>query len=303
MAKVTFIESTHKYFLDDGETLKELISVTTLMGKHGLAPSYEGVDPEVLQAKAKRGTLVHKEIEDYCVNGDIGFTPEFSNFVDYVDTHNLKVLSNELLVNNDMVAGTIDLVLENNTIADIKTTAVLHLDSVSWQLSIYAYLYNLTHDYKLVNGKVFHFNSLGELDVRDIPLKPQWMVEKLLKCEANGELFTYDLDYNKNKLERIYAIENYIKEVNLAQKKAELEVDMLKAELLVAMQNQNCEMFQTDNIKITRVDAYEKTVLDYDKLKREITNLYDIYGKVVTVDPTVKITIKNNKKKEKKRLC
>jgi hypothetical protein len=289
MASIRFIEETHKYYLDD----KELISTTTLMQKHGLAPSYDGVPEEVLKAKAERGTLIHKEIEDYCVNGDVGFTDELSLFIDYVNEHNLTILHNELLVHNDLVAGTIDLVLADNTIADIKTTAALHTDAISWQLSIYAYLYNLTHEDKLVNGKVFHFNNLGELIVKDIPLKPEFMVEKLLMCERNGDLFYYDLDFAQTKLERIYAVENYIKEIKLSQKKAELESERLKEELLMAMEKQGVKKFENDNIRITYKDEYVKNTFDTKQFKVERPDLYKEYIKPTTVGATVLITLKN----------
>ena len=284
---IRFIEETHEYWLDD----KKLISTTTLMQKHGLAPSYDGVDLNVLNAAAKRGTLVHEEIENYFVKGEIGFTPELATFVEYVNENNIEVLANELLVHNDLVAGTIDLVLGNNTIADIKTTSTLHFDAVSWQLSIYAYLYNLTHDYKLVNGKVFHMAN-GHMFVKDIPLKPQWMVEKLFKLEENGELFKYELDYTQAKLDRIYEVENYIKETKLAQKRAELEAERLKTELLIAMQNQDVKKFETDTIIITRVDEYTKTTFDSKQLKLEQPNLYKEYLKEIPVEATVKITLK-----------
>lgn len=63
-----FKEDTHQYFLVDsktGEVVKELISVTTLLRKHGLAPDYSGVPSETLKAKAEYGNLVHSEIEKY----------------------------------------------------------------------------------------------------------------------------------------------------------------------------------------------------------------------------------------------
>jgi hypothetical protein len=289
VSEIKFIEELHQYWLGD----KQLISVTTLMQKHGLAPSYDGVSEAVLNAKAKRGTLIHKEIEDYCVKGELGFTDELNAFIDYVEEHKIKVLHNELLVHNDLVAGTIDLVLAGNTIADIKTTAVLHTESISWQLSIYAYLYNLTHDEKLVNGKVFHFNNLGELTVKDIPLKPEYLVERLLEAEARGEILNHALDFTEQKIERIYSIENFIREIKLQQKKAELEAELLKAELLVAMKNQCVKKFENDKIRITYVDEYIRESIDSKKLKAERPDLYKDYIKQNTVDATVKITIKD----------
>lgn len=288
MANIKFIEETHTYLLDD----KPLISVTTLMQKHGLAPSYDGVPENVLKAKAERGTLIHKEIEDYCVKGEVGFTDELSLFIDYIEDNNIEVISNETLVHNNLVAGTIDLILGGNAIADIKTTSVLHLDAVSWQLSIYAYLYNLTHDYKVVNGKVLHFTPLGELSVRDIPLKPEMMVEELLRCEAEGRLFQNDLDFSQKKLTQLYDVENFIKEIKMQQKKAELDAERLKAELLLAMETQNVKKFENDVIRITRKDAYEKETFDTKKFKVDYPKLHQEYIKKTTVGATVLITIK-----------
>ena len=54
--KCVFKEDTHQYFLIDantGEQIKELISVTTLMKKHGLSPNYDDVPSAILEAKAK----------------------------------------------------------------------------------------------------------------------------------------------------------------------------------------------------------------------------------------------------------
>jgi hypothetical protein len=262
------------------------------MQKHGLAPSYDGVAENVLKAKAERGTLIHKEIEDYCVKGEVGFTEELSQFIDYVLEHGIKVLFNELLVHNSLVAGTIDLILDGGVIADIKTTSVLHLDAVSWQLSIYAYLYNLTHEEKIYKGKVFHFDALGNLVVKDIPLKPECMVEELLKCEELGKSFFNELDFSQQKLTQLYAVENFIKEIKLQQKKAELDAERLKTELLIAMEQQNVKKFENDKIRITRKDAYEKETFDSKRFKVDYPKLHQDYINKSTVKATVLITIK-----------
>ena len=168
-----FNEEKHEYTLDG----KKLISVTQLMQKHNLAPSYAGVSTDVLNAKAERGSLIHKEIEDYIKNKEIGFTPEMALFKEHVEQNKIDVLESEYRVNNDIVAGTIDLVFIVNDvlyIADIKTTYQLHQEAVSWQLSIYGYLYWYNHDlqnkelakldYEQTYGQAFHFNKEGELN-------------------------------------------------------------------------------------------------------------------------------------------
>ena len=77
---IRFDEKTHQYFLND----KELIGVTRLMRKHGLAPDYTAVRSDVLNAAAERGTLIHEEIEEYNKTGEIGFTTECANFAKFI---------------------------------------------------------------------------------------------------------------------------------------------------------------------------------------------------------------------------
>lgn len=76
--KVVFNESNHTYKLGE----KILISVTRLLKKHKLSPDYSAVDPDVLKRAAGKGIAVHKEIENYIKNGDIGFTQELQDFMD-----------------------------------------------------------------------------------------------------------------------------------------------------------------------------------------------------------------------------
>ena len=186
MANLTFIEDTHEYFLGD----KKLISVTQLMQKHGLAPNYGDVPSEVLRAKAERGSLVHKEIEEYIKEGNIGFTNEL---IEFINADKGEVLKSEFKVNNDIVAGTVDLLLYKNNeyiIADLKTTSELHIDAVSWQLTIYAYLLGQINPMiKVTKGQAFHFNKDGKLNIVDIVLKPFEEIERLMECERNNEKF------------------------------------------------------------------------------------------------------------------
>ena len=81
MKQIRFSEVDHKYFLNDGTSEKELVSVTTLLKKHGLTPDYSFVNEVVLSTKAERGTIVHKELEAYIKSNEVGFTSELENFI------------------------------------------------------------------------------------------------------------------------------------------------------------------------------------------------------------------------------
>lgn len=271
---IEFNEATHEYF-NDG---KKLISVTQLMRKHGLAPDYSNVNQAVLTAKAERGTLIHKEIEQFIKHSEVGFTSELNAFIEYIWKNNIKVVMSETIAFNDIVAGTADLVLEDangdRIIADIKTTATLHKESVSWQLSIYA---KLLEQYGCIRGQAFHFDADGNLKVVEIPLKPIAEVERLLDCERNGVQFYSALKVTDTALAELHSLEVYIAHCENQKKKAEEKAKELRAMLLDEMEKQAVKTFENDRIRITYKAPYEQSKIDSARLKKELPEIAKQY--------------------------
>lgn len=289
MANLTFIEDTHEYFLGD----KKLISVTQLMQKHGLAPNYGDVPSEVLRAKAERGSLVHKEIEEYIKEGNIGFTNEL---IEFINADKGEVLKSEFKVNNDIVAGTVDLLLYKNNeyiIADLKTTSELHIDAVSWQLTIYAYLLGQINPMiKVTKGQAFHFNKDGKLNIVDIVLKPFEEIERLMECERNNEKFELKKIASDEQLMQLLEVEALIKSIEEKKKKAEEQAKELRAELMKAMEANGVKSFENDLIRITYVAPSTRQSIDSAKLKKEQPTIYASYLKSSEVKASLRITLK-----------
>lgn len=294
---IEFREDTHEYFLDG----KKLISVTQLMRKHGLSPSYDAVPEEVLRAKAERGTLIHKEIEQYIKHGEIGFTTELANFIEYVRLMreargvDIEIVDSEEIVYNEVVAGTVDLTLLEDdiyTVADIKTTATLHKEAVSWQLSIYAYLISDKTFADLSKGQAFHFDKDGNLNVIDIPLKPFTEVERLLDCERRGEIYTQELTVSNTQLAELVEVESLIKRIEEQKKAAEAQATELRAQLMQAMEANGVTSFENENIKITYVAPTTRTAIDSTKLKKELPEIAEKYTKTSNVKASLRITLK-----------
>ena len=283
---IEFREETHEYLLDG----KKLISVTQLMRKHGLAPSYDGVPSEVLKAKAERGTLIHKEIEDYIKRGEIGFTIELLNFIREMSSR--AVLASEFIVYNDVVAGTVDLVFCDGTIADIKTTATLHRDAVSWQLSIYAYLCMQSNGSQPTKGEAFHFDTEGKLKVVDIPLKPMAEVAKLIDCERNGTIYTPALTIGGAALAELVEVENLIKQIEEQKKAAEAQAQELRAAIMRAMQENGITTFENDRVRLTYISPTTRTSIDSARLKKELPDIAAQYTKTSVVKESLRITLR-----------
>ena len=108
-----------------------------------------------------------------------------------------KAFANEYTVSdNEYFASNIDCVWEKAdkiSLGDIKTT--LHLDEeyLSWQLSIYAYLFEFQNPLIKVD-KLFGIWVRGDKhELVEIPRKPDEEVKKLMECEMKGEQYLSNL--------------------------------------------------------------------------------------------------------------
>ena len=294
-----FDESKHEYTLDG----KKLISVTQLMQKYGLAPDYSNVSPSVLQAKANYGKLIHEEIEQWIKYRKIGFSKELVSFVKYLNETNTRVIESEYQVYNDVVAGTIDLLLERlgqQIIADIKTTYQIHKESVSWQLSIYLYLYielvkllrpQLRLKYSQFKGECYHFNKDGELNVVEIPLKPESEVKKLIQAVRDEKPYEME-NTNHNEIAKIVELEKMIKYYDEEKKKIEIQEQELKEAIIKGMEESGLTQIETDNIKITYMAESTRVSLDSKAIKEKHPEIYNENLKETKVKAQLRITLK-----------
>lgn len=295
---VKFDETTHKYTFNG----KELISCTQLLAKHHLSPDYSGVSEELLKKSAEYGNMVHKEIEDFIKNGTLtNNSLELANFVKWLDTSGYEIIDSEYIVNNDIIGGKVDLLLKHiesgvYVIADIKTTSVVHKESVSWQLSVYNYL-----DEEIAGvGMCLHFLKDSTLEIESIPLKNRADIEKLIECERNGELFQYDLDTLDNALVDLSKVETLIASYKALIKQAEAEQKTIHDQIRREMESRKIKTLDLPNMKITIVEDSTRETIDSKLLKQEQPDIYEQYKKTSVVKGSLKITLKENKDNETK---
>ena len=79
---LTYNEEFHTYRLNG----KIIPSVTRLLDDG----TYINIDPKVLESAQMRGTLIHKEIEDYLKHQEMGYTDEFYEFMNIYTTDSEK---------------------------------------------------------------------------------------------------------------------------------------------------------------------------------------------------------------------
>lgn len=121
---------------------KSLSGVTGMLGRTLFVNKYKGISKAVLANAASYGHNIHEQIELVDSLGVESQNPAVKAYVEMKSQLGLTTLANEYLVSDEeYIASSIDLVFDDVSIADIKTTSHLDMEYVSWQLSIYAYLF------------------------------------------------------------------------------------------------------------------------------------------------------------------
>lgn len=138
---IEYIEEEHLYLLD-GIIIP---SVTQLLEKV-FPDKYKGIPKEILERKATYGTKVHQLIEDYENKKEyqidsVYIELSFKQYLEIKEKNNLEVVSQEEIVHyKNYYAGRYDMIANVNNelcLVDIKTTAKLDREYLSWQLSLY----------------------------------------------------------------------------------------------------------------------------------------------------------------------
>jgi len=283
---VFFEDITHTYTMGG----KYLIGVTALMKKHGLSADYANIPEHILETAASHGIAVHESIDHYCKTGEIT-SEEAQLFKELC----FNVIASEYLVSdNKMVASSIDLVFDDFSIGDIKTTYVLHKKALMWQLSIYAYLFEKQNKGLKVPGLFAIHIRGGHAKVVPIDRIPDEEVERLFECERNGELYTKnDAITVVAPYEELAVVERAIVEIKQRAEEAEALRATLLERLYKDMTDNGVDKIENDLMVITRVAPTVKNYVDSKKLYKEYPSIYEEVKKESSVKGYVKIKLKD----------
>ena len=297
-SNLVFDEEKHQYSLDG----KNLISVTQLLQKHKLVPSYDAVDKELLRQASERGTLIHEEVEKWVKTGDCGFTEE-AYYICYFlkdESYCGSEIISEQMVANDVVAGRFDLLFLNRkkrlVLADIKTGNSKHLFGWSWQLSLYKYLYEKMYGQKIESLIVLWARN-SAMDVIPCRYVGDDKIENLLNAEREGRLISdVDLGVSEEELEELEELMEDIKSKEEELKLLKEKVDKVKEVLYDTMGKEGVKTVDRGKLKITYVAPSNRTSIDSKKLEKEEPEIYKKYVNTTTVAGSIKITLIGEKK-------
>lgn len=309
-SSVIFNETEHTYTLNG----KKLSGVTAIV-KWLFPDTYTDIPESVLMKAAAHGSLIHSKCElyDTCSLGDD--LSEVQEYIRLKNENSLTTEANEYLVDDGKdIASSIDVVFSKGEdgcypLADIKTTSKIHVDNVTLQLSIYAYLFELCNKGKKA-GKLYVIwlpkEKYGKAELMELKRVPTAACKKIIKAYlAKEDSIPYRVKYfgveKKTENTGIEPIEealpvslkdaeNEIIKLETAIKELEAKQKEMKAGLLSLMVEHNVKKWSSERLTITRKLDGTRESLDTAKLKKEYP---DVYAECVKVSPTKgSITIK-----------
>lgn len=301
---VVFYEEQHIYTLGD----KQLSGITSIIKSLLFPDMYANVSQAVLNKAAERGTRIHNLIQFWTMgilsNEDIA---ELQPFLDAFHAAGLDGWESEYLVSdNESVASSIDLVCldkdGNIILCDIKTTSVLHIEYLRWQLSIYAYLFERQNpELKVHRLKAIHI-SKGKCDIVDIERLNDNQVDDLLTAYRNGATTfanpLHAIPAELDKLLEAYAENDeflsYIKMVNDQYDKRKKE---LQAAIGDVLKKQNMSTIETPIAKVTIGKDSVTPKFDYKSfvesdIYKQQPEAYEPFVKMTTTAGRITITLR-----------
>jgi len=303
---VQFDEIAHTYSYEG----RELQGITGVLSRQLFQDKYANIPAAVLRHAAEYGTGVHSTIELCDTLGD--YDNADANYQAYramLKTRGMTTLRNEYIVTDyEHYASGIDLILVNADgtlcLADIKTTSKLDRDYVSWQLSIYRYLFEIVNPH--LKGFVTRLACVwlpkaqyGLPAFVDVEGRSDSDVKALLDADAAGhvperpkaiESTENALQLPTDAVNEVVAIESQIAELKARQTE-------LRSRLLALMKEHDIKTCDLGRLRLTRtIPTGEATyILDSAKVQAEYPDVYEACKKERKTSETLRVTIRDEK--------
>lgn len=295
---VLFDAKTHTYQLD-GRLLR---GVTPILHKYICPDKYQDIPKHVLEKAAARGTEIHNMVEAIVE----GFkpsepTPEQQAFVDCAGAQNWTT-TEYLVTDCKNFASAIDIVgtdtddQDSAILADIKTTAVLDVLYLRWQLSIYAYLFERQTGIKVAKLYAIHLrDDKGKLV--EIERIDDAIVEGLLEAAATDAEWVNPLKEwqpSEADVAKLKVLEKQYQTLQEQTEKIKAERDKMAAEIMAEMERRSYQKIAVGGLSFTLKAGYTKKTVDAERLKKEQPEIYASYTKTSETKSSFTIKIIEN---------
>lgn len=294
---VVFNEENHTYMLGD----KQLQGITGMIGRQLFPNKYKDIPEYILKKAAEKGSRIHAQCQFVDTTGFPPESIEAENYLRERTNAGYKAFANEYTVSdNEFFASNIDCVWEKNdriSLGDIKTTASLDREYLSWQLSIYAYMFELQNPLIKID-RLFGIWLRGDKsELVPIERKPDDEVKKLLECEIKGEQYHFDalVSTNDKMLIPIQLVNTIIDIEEQASYISEVQKDY-KEKLKTVMSEFGVKSWDSGRLRVSYTPCSTNNSFDTKKFQSEHPELYKKYLKAVTKTDSIRITIREEEK-------
>jgi hypothetical protein len=293
MEFITFDEEKHEY--RNARTGKVIPSVTQIISAvygSGLenAPSY------FVERAAEKGTVIHKEIDEYLTKGTVGETPEFQTWLNWSGFSKKNVYCaylEEHLIYSDTkygsFAGTVDF-FANGFVYDWKTSKTATRKQLEqWQMQLSMYCYALRQMGNIVNEplKVVHITDRVEVINVDY-LGDEWVEETVRKYYAGEKVEqTPETSLQTVDEKTLAHFGNVLKQI------AELEksIEPIREQIKTEMEKRKILALKAGNVSVTYVSPTTRETFDTKRFKAENVDLYKQYTKTSEVKSSIRIKL------------
>ena len=101
-----------------------------------------------------------------------------------------------------------------------------------------------------------------------------------------------DVTFSEEVCEKIISLEKQAKEIKKQAKEIKKQQDIMKNEILDAMQKNGVIKIDNEFLKIAFIPEHDAEKFDSKKFKEENPNAYDMHAKISKVKPSIRIRIK-----------
>lgn len=284
-SQVIFNPDEHTYMLGD----KELSGITSVISRQLFPNKYRDVPEDVLKKAAERGTMIHsicELVDDMGISHD---SDEAQGYKELKDDWGLRYECSEYLVSDDEhYASCIDKVYRENetdfTLGDIKTTYVLDKESVRWQLSIYAYLFELQNPGCKAVRLIGIWLRGKNHEIVEVERIPSEVVVNLLKCDSEGRQFVNPYSISPVTLPDEYRkMERTIQEIVSQAKYWSDKKKEIADAVMMSMVEAGEYNWEGDIISFTRKKDTIRKDFDKKAFEKDYPDLYNKYLKEIPV--------------------
>lgn len=293
--KVTFIEESHQYFIGK----KELQGVTGTLIKKAFPDTYKNIPESVLMKAAERGGLVHNTFETFCSIFDADIkqypnpTEELLAFHSMLVSFDLHYIASEYLVTDgENFASAIDGIFADSEgniyLVDYKTTATLHYDNVSLQLSIYAKWFEEQNPDLKVKEIVCMWFKNGQSKFQPLPRVSEEQIDELINAYLADDA---DYQYKVEVPEQFSALEQEYRLITARMDALKIKQDDLKEQMMKMMEANKQKSIKTNIGSYSYVESTTKRTLDMKLFKEKYPNAYERLTKVSFSKPSLRIKL------------